>query len=307
MWDMFFKERSESKELLLLRYLNLRMSLTANDLNHYLYLEKGFLGEKKFDVMLEKLSNEWLILNDLLLEFNNTYFQIDTLLISHDTFYVIDIKNSEGDHYIDGDLWYKIPQNEIKNPLEQLKRCESLFRRYLQKLGFASKIESCLVFVNPNFYLYQAQIDLPIIFPCQINRFLEKLNKKQVKLHDRNLKLAEHLAVSHIKVSPFTQVPDYRFEHLKKLIMCKQCLSTDCVIGERSINCLKCGIKEAIDATVLRHVGEYNLLFPDRKMTTNNIFEWCGGAISKRTIRRLLEKHFTQKGYGKYTYYVYVE
>jgi hypothetical protein len=304
MWDMIYKERSESTELLLLRYLNLRMSLPGNDLNHYLYLEKGFLGEKKFDKMLEILSNEWLILNDLLLEFNNTYFQIDTLLISQDTFYIIDIKNSEGDHYIDGDLWYKTPENEIKNPLEQLKRCESLFRRYLQKLGFTPKIESYLVFVNPDFYLYQASINLPTIFPCQINRFLEKLNKKPVKQLDRHLKLAEHLVASHIKESPFTKVPEYRFEYLKKLVVCKVCHSTDCVINEKSFNCTKCGFKEPIGVTALRHVEEYRLLFPDRKITTNGIFEWCGGRISKKVIRRILKKYFILMGNARSSHFV---
>lgn len=301
---MIIKNRSESTELLILRYLNLRVTLPVIDLNRYLYLEKGFLGEKKFDKMLEILSNEWLILNDLLLEFNNTYFQIDSLLISHDTFYIIDIKNSEGDHYVEGNLWYKVPKNEIKNPLEQLKRCETLFRRYLQNLGYTPKMLSSLAFVNPNFYLYQAPIDLPAIFPSQINRFLEKLNKKPVKLLDRNLKLAEHLVASHIKVSPFTRVPDYRFEDLKKVVMCKVCHSTNVVIHERKSECSDCSFIEAIDATVLRHVKEYRLLFPDRKLTTNDIFDWCGGGISKRTIRRILEKYFAKKGYGKYTYYV---
>jgi hypothetical protein len=301
---MIYKERSETTELLLLRNLNLRMSLAVNDLNHYLYLEKGFFGEKKFDVMLEKLSNEWLILNDLLLEFNNTYFQIDTLLISQDTFYVIDIKNSEGDHYIDGDLWYKTPKIELKNPLDQLKRCESFFRRYLQKLGFTPKIESYLVFVNPDFYLYQAPINLPTIFPSRVNLFLEKLNKKPVKQLDRHLKLAEHLVASHIKESPFTRVPEYRFEHLKKMVVCKECHSPNVVIHERSSECSDCSFAEAIDTTVLRHVEEYRLLFPDRKLTTNDIFEWCGGRISKKVIRRILKKYFILMGYAKSSHFV---
>ncbi|WP_408605273.1 nuclease-related domain-containing protein [Bacillus timonensis] len=41
------------------------------------------MGEKMFDQRLEKLSLDYLILNDLLLETSNTHYQIDSLLISH--------------------------------------------------------------------------------------------------------------------------------------------------------------------------------------------------------------------------------
>ena len=43
-------------------------------------LEKGFKGEKNFNLLLENYPTECLILNDLLLEKNTTLFQIDTLL-----------------------------------------------------------------------------------------------------------------------------------------------------------------------------------------------------------------------------------
>ncbi|MEH6988240.1 nuclease-related domain-containing protein [Cytobacillus firmus] len=67
-----------------MRYLNTRMELTEKEKQHWANLEKGYEGEVKFDLLTEKLTEERLVIHDLLLEVNNSYFQIDTLIISDD-------------------------------------------------------------------------------------------------------------------------------------------------------------------------------------------------------------------------------
>jgi hypothetical protein len=86
---MIIKHRQERSEIIILRSLNVRMSLSDKEITNYLSLKKGYEGEQKSDVWLEGLSEDWLIIHDLLLEYNNYKFQIDTLLISQDTIYTI--------------------------------------------------------------------------------------------------------------------------------------------------------------------------------------------------------------------------
>lgn len=229
---MIIKPRFESVELMLFRSLHLRMKLSEKDVNYYFYLEKGFEGELQFDKFCEIFSNEYLILNDLLFEVNSTTFQIDSLLISQNAIFLFEVKNYDGDYYIEGDEWYSIFQKEIKNPVRQLKRSESLFRRLLQDLGISYSIESYVVFVNPGFLLYQAPMNLPIIFPNQINRFLDKLNTKPRNLTNKHTKLAEKLVSMHVSESPYTKVPDYSYEQFEKGITCGEC---------RSFSTSKCG------------------------------------------------------------------
>jgi hypothetical protein len=299
---LIFKQRLEPKVLTISRILNARMNLSAKDLNYYTYLEKGFIGEKKFDLLVENLSCEWLVLNDILLEFNKNLFQIDTILICQDEIYLIDVKNFEGDYYIERDLWYFAPKIEIKNPLEQLKRSESLFRRYLQNLGFSFAIKSHLIFINPEFYLYQASINQPIIFPAHLNRFLNNLTKKSFKPKDRHIKLAEQLVSDHIPEHPFMRIPEYDYNQLEMRMTCKDCNSSKVVIQKDKITC-DCGCEELVDSAVLRNVEEYRLLFPDRKVTTNNIYEWCKIIPSKKTIRRVLFQNYRAEGLGRHTYF----
>lgn len=213
---MILKHRYEPEKLKLLRYLNIRMQLPSKDYTHYLNLEKGFTGEKQFDKLLVNMPDEWIILKDLLLEYSNTIFQIDSLLITGDCIYVFEVKNYEGDFYIDQDKWCTTLKSEIKNPLLQLQRCESLLRRLLQDLGFNSPIKSYLIFINPEFYLYQAPLNLPAVFPAQLNRFLLKLKLKAISPKEKLLKLAEKLIFLSLKETPFAKKPQYMFESWKR-------------------------------------------------------------------------------------------
>lgn len=210
---MLVKTRCEPAELKLLRYLNRRKTLSEKDKNYYLNLEKGLFGEKMFDEWIQtNLSKDWLVLHDLLLEYNYTVFQIDSLIISPEVFYLFEVKNYEGDFYFNGERWYPISKAEIKNPIQQLSRNESFFRRLLQDLGYKTSTEAKIIFINPEFYLYQAPLNTPIIFSSQLNRFANTLNMNTFEIKVRQLKLAEKLVTLHLKKSAYNRLPDYSYD-----------------------------------------------------------------------------------------------
>ncbi|HEU5140824.1 MAG TPA: nuclease-related domain-containing protein [Bacillales bacterium] len=300
---MILKSRTESEELKLLRFLDSRMKLSARDANDYWNHEKGYEGEEKFDTWLEDSSKDWLILNDLLLESNNTLFQIDSLVICQKKIYLFEVKNYEGDFYMDGDRWYTLPSAEIKSPFLQLKRSESLFRRLLHDLGWNIPVESHLIFMNPHFYLYQAPLDLPAVFPNQLNRFMDKLKKEPSKLSQKHSAFAEKLLSLHLNESPYTRLPDFDYNQLKKGIVCPFCWSTFMELHGGFLICKECGRKEKVDIGVLRSVKEFHALFPDRAITTNIIQEWCK-IISTKAIRRILLQNFKLVGHSKSAHYV---
>ena len=302
---MALKQRAESKEIKILRILNYRGELTTDEKQYYHYLVKGYQGELMFDELTEKLQCESLILNDLLLRVNNSDFQIDTLLILQETIYLFDVKNSDGDFIYDsGNIRSVNGTNDRKNPLHQLERCVSLLRQLLKKLGFHYPVEPHLIFINPEFSLYQASTDLPIILPTQLNRLMQKLDKTPSKLNNRHHTLANQLIAAHQTESSFTQLPKYEYEQLVKGTMCATCHSFSLSVVDRWLVCNECGCEERIESAILRGVGELQLLFPERKITTNGVFEWCGGIISARRIRRILSKNFKRRGQGKFSYFV---
>ncbi|NHC38569.1 NERD domain-containing protein [Bacillus sp. MM2020_1] len=295
---MIIKTRQERLEITILRFLNARMSLSDKDATNFLILKKGFEGEQKSDIWLEGLSDDWLIIHDLLLEYNYSKFQIDTLLISSDKIYPLDVKNFEGDYYVEGEKWYTSVKKETKNPLHQLSRCEISFRPLLRDLGYRYPLESYLIFINPEFHLYLTTVNTSIIFPTQLNRFLKKLNAnaKPGKLNKSHLKLAEQLVSLHLVESPYPRLPAYGYGQLVKGILCPQCYNFYIEVIGGLLVCNSCGCKEEVESAVLRSVTELQLLFPDQKITTKIVHEWCTIIKSEKTIRRILTKNYKRIG-----------
>ncbi|MEH7387063.1 nuclease-related domain-containing protein [Bacillus sp. JJ1521] len=159
---MIIKNRNVPKELVLLRFLQGRMKVSEKTENQIISLEKGFIGEKMFQQRMTKLTLDCLFINDLLLETNNTHYQIDSLLFTQPKIHIFEVKNYEGDYLFDGDCLRLLSGKEIKNPLNQLSRSVSLFRQFLQNQRMNFTVEGHLVFINPEFYLNNASPDLPI-------------------------------------------------------------------------------------------------------------------------------------------------
>ncbi|WP_167578035.1 nuclease-related domain-containing protein [Ammoniphilus sp. YIM 78166] len=256
-------------ELRILRSLNARMELTPNDQTYFSNLEKGFRGEQEFDKWIESLANSRLILHDLLLEYNHTLLQVDSFVIDMDKVYLFEVKNFEGDYYIEEDRWHSLSKNEIKNPLLQLQRNESLMRRLLQDLGFPFPIMSYVIFINPEFHLYNCPPNLSIIFPTQLQRFIGRLAKSPSILKDTHSNLAAKLLSTHLTDSPYSRLPKYHFDQLKKGIPCPHCKRMYSSIIKNALVCHSCNTLEPYHHAILRNVEEYRMLFPHLKLTTN--------------------------------------
>ena len=300
---MPFKARTVPVELIKLRILHNRMNLSCEEKRYYLYQEKGYAGEVQFDLLTEKIRSECYILNDLVLKVKDTTFQLDTTIIFQKTISLFDVKNSEGDYCFRNDAFETLAEKEIKNPLYQLKRSKSLFRQLLQKHGYKGTIEGKVVFINPGFTLYQAPLNEPIIYPTQLDKLLEELNATPSKLTNQNKQLAEKLVSLHKRDSSFIKVPPYDYEQLKKGITCRDCGSFMITVLGKNVVCNDCGCKEIVESAVLRNVKEIKILFPNLKITTNVVHEWCMVVKSKKRISRILERNFKTVGVRNWTYY----
>ncbi|WP_102349290.1 nuclease-related domain-containing protein [Bacillus sp. Marseille-P3661] len=300
---MLYKSRSQSAELLILRSLNARMSLSDKDQQHYQNLKKGYEGEVIFDSFTEKLACDCYILNDLLFKFNGTQFQIDSLIITSDTIYCFEVKNYEGDYFYESERFYTKTRSEISSPLTQLSRSESMLRQLLQNLGNQLPIQAFVVFINPEFTLYQTPLNKPMIFRSQVNRYMKNLSTIPFKLDKKHKILADKLLVNHIKDSPILSLPSYDYEQLQKGIPCISCGSLSITVSRTKCVCEECGHEETVTNAVLRCVEEFQRLFPSQKITTNTIFDWCGVVKSKERIRMILKKYYKIIGVHQWAFY----
>ncbi|OLS41343.1 nuclease-related domain-containing protein [Bacillus sp. MRMR6] len=302
---MINRKRLEPLELIFFKYLSSRMALSDTDFWRYQTLKKGYEGEKKSDIWLQDLSDEWIVLHDLLLEYNQSKFQIDTLIFTYEKIHLLDVKNYEGDYTDNGENWSTETNLKVQNPLHQLNRCEILLSKLLHSLGCHYPIESHLIFIHPEFHLYQTSINPKIIFPAQLNRFMKKLNSRPVKLSDKYLELAEQIISMHIVQQPC--MPPYSYDQLRKGIICPKCYSFYTQRVRNKLICGTCSTLEEVDSAVLRSVKEFMFLFPDQLVTTDIIHDWCSIVKSKKTIRRILSSNFKLVGHSKTANYIVYE
>lgn len=304
---MAYKNRTESKELKVLRFLNYRRGLEESVMNYYFGLEKGFEGETKFDAWSGEFSERIIIINDFLFEINRNVVQIDSLFIAQNACYVFEVKNNEGDYFIEDEIWTSMTGPSIKNPIHQLNRIKTYFPKLIEKLDLDIPLKCIVVFVNPEFHLFNASRDLPIIYPTQLNRFKKELRYefRNDTIHSKegNKSIADKLLSCHLNENPYARFPEYEFDQLKKGIACINCHSFNLEMLGRFLVCKKCKCEEHLHTAILRTIDEFTLLFPDLQITTNAVLKWCGGMVSMKTIRRVLSANYSVVKKGNSTYF----
>ncbi|WP_409293056.1 nuclease-related domain-containing protein [Peribacillus sp. SCS-37] len=300
---MIYKLRTEPPELSILKSLQSRTALAQEDMQLLLNLQKGHEGEMHLDSLLEQLDLDCLLLNDLRLMFTSTSFQIDSLIITSESIFLLEAKNYEGEYYYEAGKLYKHPRYEVANPLHQLHRTETLIRQLLKKLGCTIPISSSVIFTHPEFTLFQAPTNTPIVLPTSLNRFIVTLNKIPSRLTEKHRQIAKQLTAMHIKDYPHKALPSYTFEEIRKGIQCAACKSFVTISNTKEVICEACMYKETIRESVLRMTREITLLFPEKKITSVLVSEWCKEQLPIRKIQKILELNYKKVGLGRGTYY----
>ena len=132
---------------------------------------------------------------------------------------------------------------------------------------------------------------------------MKKLDQKPSRLNQSHKTLADQLISLHQTVPPTIHLPAYKYETLKKGMTCCKCDSFAVTIVGKKLICDKCGCIELVTVAVMRNVEEFKLLFPERKITTNVIHEWCGLVDSRKKISRVLGKNLKITGLGQWAFY----
>ncbi|WP_158282296.1 nuclease-related domain-containing protein [Salipaludibacillus keqinensis] len=303
---MFLKPRTKSYELQILHSLTPRMEFSNSLRTHFTNLNKGYIGEQNFETMLSnQLTIDLLILPDTYFEVNQSLIQVDTLLFTPSSPYLFEVKNFEGDYFIEDSRWYGPSGLEVNNPLAQLQRIETTFRKLFQQLRLPRvDVKGYVVFPNPEFTLYNAPRNVPIILPTQIPSFLKKINRSSGKLSDKPFNICQSLLENQADPTPYSRIPEYHYDQLLKGVFCPNCHKLEIIKSKNSLSCSECNYFESKQEGLLRNIKEYNLLFPHRAISTNNIYEWCEKAISRKSIQRVLLSEYVQEGKSRSIHYV---
>lgn len=304
---VFSDQFTAPQSLLIYEILNTRKALSPLEKQQYERLRKGFAGEKRLAEFLTSVNyNNMIPLYDCLFESDRTEFQIDCLLVTTNTLFLLEVKNYSNDYLLENGKFFNFAtKSEIYNPMTQLERTEYLFKNLLNQMRISINVRSYVLFTNPSFMLYGATPRLSMIFPMQINRFLKKTDANAPPLNDNALRLAQTLAERRKSKSTYEQITKYELSELKRGVFYEHCFMKLKRESKQMYVCRHCQHNYSLDDVVLCSIKQFHLLFPKQKITTNNILNWCGGLISKRIIRRVLNENLKIVVNGPHTHYVF--
>ncbi|WP_169449790.1 nuclease-related domain-containing protein [Lacticigenium naphthae] len=303
------KKRNPPEQLVLLQYLNKRMVLPNNKKQYLLSLQKGFDGELLFDQFAGKLSSACIVLEDLRLELNNSFYQIDTLILTNEQIYLYEIKNFSGKYYCEDNQWYKMPTTAVDNPLLQVEKAKAKLEILLRMWNFPIPITAKIVFVDPGFLLFQTPFSSHFLFHSEVEQHLREVEENATPLDLRLTSLADKLIAKDCQnrnSRPFRQsVPEYTLDSLNKGFRCAHCseLFRTKTKYKQSILCPHCAEKNRVPLLLTQAASELHTLFPDTLLSTALLEKWCGFALPRRRFQIFLAQNYKKEKKGKATIY----
>lgn len=299
-----FSSPRKSASLKMFETLEGRYELPPKERTAFKRLQQGYEGEKHFSELLSaRVRNHCIPIFDLGLKPNGNECQLDALLIFQTVIYHLEIKNLKGDYYTENNRWFLSNNKEIQNPLNQLSRSKLIIQEFLTQYKCTIPIRSQIIFMNPEFYLFQAPMDLPAIFPAHLHRFIQQLEKTTSTLNPYHERLAKYLTAAHVLRSKHESLPEYKYDQIKKGLFCKKCRSPLGFFSPRKLICKKCEVTCNSESVIMQSVTEFNLLFPEKPITVSSIHHWSRGMISKDIIKRILLKNLKLVPKGNSSYY----
>lgn len=291
--------------LLIYEALHARKGLSPNEQRRYEQLQRGFIGEKRLEKIIKEGNFENIIpIFDCLFEVNDQEFQVDCILLTTDTLYLLEIKNYTGDYYLENNRIHHLQtKQEIYNPLNQIERTEFLFKKLLDDMKLTVPVSSYIIFINPNFMLYEAPLHQPFIFTSQIHRFLKKINANTYTLSRQSEQIAERIIAQTKEKSTYERLPNYKKQELTPGLYCYHCQSKLVRVGRIYCTCSHCEKNIRMVDAITDAIAQYHLLFPENNITARKINEWIGEEVTPAFMIKILKKHLTLIKKGKLTYY----
>ena len=290
-------------------FLARKSNVSASEMTRYEQIYKGYLGEKRFREILERYdSSKVYPLYNLWFDINGSEFQIDAILFTSHTIYLLEIKNFTGDYVIEESKIYSLQsRTQIYNPVNQLERTEYLFQRLLKQFNYSAKISSHVVFINDHFWLYGATINSPFIFSPQIESFVKKIYNNSRPLPQRMYMLAEKLSKLDNQKSIYDRFPNMKKADIKRGLFCIHCFQSLKRKNLFKFDCKQCDISYDLDEVVLQAISQFYILFPKERITVGKVSDWCNYEISRKTIVRILKTYLDIHRKGSYTSYSWKE
>lgn len=275
---------------------------------HY-NLNEGHVGEAENYQRFKQFGSEYWRY-DLNYWFNHgKRMEVDMLVIAENQWLVIEVKNYKGlfeyknnECFINGRL---MSDNQVTKMNHRVNR----IRHMAAEVSSEIEVIGAMVFINEHSDVkLESGNEFDIVMRNQLQRYIRKFRENNhFAMYDQTLNRVYQVLERHRDQTPF--VPKSLslevFEQLRKGITCKSCDSFDVRMTYKYVECRSCSAREQKSEAILRTAYQLRYLYYDHPemVTRRNVYEFCGGMVSERTINRTLAKNYEKIGATNNLYY----
>ncbi|WP_171050831.1 nuclease-related domain-containing protein [Bacillus sp. BHET2] len=295
------------------RKSNLRSKIEENLLKAW----AGYHGECKADRHISTIDNnhDTFILNDLCLPISNSFFQIDTLILTSKYLLILEIKNIAGSLEFDNEFeqFSRSLNGEIKgfpNPISQANRSKIHLKQWFHKKKLPTlPIEFLVVFTNSSSIITSVnQNEMTKNKAIKIDNLVAKYLTIQrsyssippfLELKEQR-RIANQLIKDHSPYSNYKRYP----EEILSGVRCIQCEQFNMVRKIRSWYCNDCGL---FDKNAHQQALYDYLLLVNPTISNQQAREFLGVESSRVSYRLLNLTNLTPQGKGKGRTYSFPE
>lgn len=286
-----------------------KIGLVATKKTRLYYLSRGYEGEKVVLYWIQKFGSEsWLIIADYWFD-NGKLLQADFIVVTEDTWYVIEVKNYDGDFQyknydciLNGKLLADNIMTKMQERMNRVKHMTSEMKRPI-------KVEGAMIFINEHSQVeIDSELDYDIVMRHQLRSYIKNMkSKSNYPLDPAYVKECQAIFDRYRVESPFQpeSLKPESFASLKKGVTCCECDSFETVARYKMIECTRCGAKEMKSKTIMRVAYQLRYLYYDypQIVTKHNLYEFMGGMIGSSAIRKTMSKHYPKIGESNKLYY----
>lgn len=238
--------------------------------------QNGWQGEWLFEETLRRLKkHEHIIAEDVQLEYEDQFFQIDYLLSDSRQLWIVEVKNYTANMIYTKTGWVTaFGKHTYHDPTAQTVRTVTLFRNFLRAHQFQLPVNGIIVFINDLMEVtLQESPVVPVLMKHQLRRFLTEW--MSVDFYEKAPLIQLLHSERSEKVYPFKQ------RALEKLIpCCQKCGSRKIQMKHQICHC-PCGKKYYKKQFLKFLMRDFLILFPKRPLNYSNFCKITGMKLRK--------------------------
>ncbi len=283
-----------------------KREMTVEGLEH---LEKGFAGERwVLDTFSEFGQKHWKILQNVWLDYQGV-FECDFLVLTTVGMYTFEIKNYSGKFSFQNSTCLLNGKKISHNPIYQAQKAKVLIESLLQEKFPRMSVQGILLFIGEHHTVEIADRvdDLQILMRNELRNYIWAMERTERNLQGTGFDIDACAAwlEPFRTINPFGPEPiDLKTkEQLRRGICCSNCGRFDVDTKKSFVTC-GCGMHEPKENAIVRTICEYGVIHFVQELKTADLFAFFNGQVSKSTLLKLLNKHFTKIGEHKASQYV---